>query len=65
MYSFVEILMDYYYLVAVIVGLALGLLIAICSKKKEGVTYSKLDKSGRIVNIVLIKQITNLFSFFK
>ena len=64
MYSFVEILMDYYYLVAVIVGIVLGLLIAICSKKKEGVTYSKLDKSGRIVNIVLIVVYALLLPFF-
>ena len=64
MYYFVETLMDCYYIVAVIAGLALGLLLALCSKKKEGVTYSKLDKNGRIVNIVLIVVYTLLSPFY-
>ena len=46
--------MDYYYFIEAVVGIIVGLLIAICTKKAEGVTYGKLDKAGRIVNIVLL-----------
>ena len=49
-----DIFMDYYYFVEAIVGIIAGLLLAICTKKAEGITYGKLDKAGRIVNIVLI-----------
>ena len=36
------------------VAVVLGILIAAFSKKAEGVTYGKLDKAGRITNILLI-----------
>ena len=37
-----------------IIGLIAGIILAACKKKAEGVTYGKLDKAGRITNIVLI-----------
>jgi hypothetical protein len=40
--------------VAAIVALIAGILLAACTKKAEGVVYGKLDKAGRITNIVLI-----------
>lgn len=46
--------MDYYYIIEAVIGIIAGLLIAILTKKTEGVTYTKLDKIGRIVNIVLL-----------
>ena len=41
-------------IIAAIVALVAGILMAACSKKAEGVVYGKLDKAGRITNIVLI-----------
>lgn len=38
-------------MVSMIAGLSFGHLLALCSKKKEVVTYSKLDKSRGVVNI--------------
>ena len=43
----------YLYLQAII-GVVAGLLIAICTKKSEGLIYGALDKAGRITNIVLL-----------
>ena len=37
-----------------IIGVIAGILIAIFSKKSEGVVYNKLDKAGIITNILLI-----------
>ena len=37
-----------------IVAVVAGLLIAVCTKKADGVTYGKLDKIGRVTNILLI-----------
>ena len=43
------------YLIAeAIIGIVGGIIIAIFSKKAEGVEYGKLDKIGRITNIILI-----------
>ena len=43
------------YLIAeAIIGIIGGILIAALSKKAEGVEYGKLDKIGRITNILLI-----------
>ena len=36
------------------IGVIAGILLAACTKKAEGVTYGKLDKAGRITNILLI-----------
>ena len=43
-----------YTVIEAIVAVVAGLLIAICTKKADGVTYTKLDKAGRITNILLI-----------
>ena len=43
-----------YMVVVAIVGLLAGILLAACSKKAEGLEYGKLDKAGRVTNIVLI-----------
>ena len=37
-----------------IVAVVAGILIAVCTKKADGVVYNKLDKAGRITNILLI-----------
>jgi hypothetical protein len=37
-----------------IVAVVAGILIAACTKKADGVVYNKLDKAGRITNILLI-----------
>lgn len=39
---------------ATILGLIAGIILAVCTKKADNVTYGKLDKAGRITNIVLI-----------
>ena len=43
-----------YTTLAAIAGIVAGILIAVRSKKAEGVTYGKLDKVGKITNIILI-----------
>lgn len=43
-----------YTIIEAIVGVVAGIVLAVCTKKAEGVTYSKLDKAGRITNIILI-----------
>ena len=43
-----------YLCVVAIVAVVAGVLLAVCSKKAEGLEYGKLDKAGRITNIVLI-----------
>ena len=43
-----------YTVMEAIVGLVAGILLAACSKKADGVVYGKLDKAGRITNILLI-----------
>ena len=47
-------MMYLYTALATIIGLIAGVLLAACTKKAGGVTYGKLDKAGRITNIVLI-----------
>ena len=39
---------------AAIVGMIAGIILAVRAKKAEGVVYGKLDKVGRITNILLI-----------
>ena len=56
--------MDYYYFIEAIVGIVAGLLLAICAKKAEGVVYGKLDKAGRIVNVVLLVVYTAISPFY-
>ena len=43
-----------YIIIVAIVAVIAGVLIAACSKKSQDVVYTKLDKAGRITNIVLI-----------
>ena len=46
-----------------IVAVVAGILIAVCTKKSDGVIYSKLDKAGRITNMLLLLFYVG-FSFF-
>ena len=46
--------MELYTLIEAIVAIIAGILIAACTKKADGVVYSKLDKVGRVTNILLI-----------
>lgn len=43
-----------YITIEAIVAVVAGILIAVCTKKADGVVYGKLDKAGCITNIVLI-----------
>ena len=43
-----------YIIMEAIIAVAAGILLAVCSKKADGVVYGKLDKAGRLINIVLI-----------
>ena len=43
-----------YAIIAAVVGIIAGILFAVCTKKADGVVYGKLDKAGRITNIVLL-----------
>lgn len=43
-----------YITIEAIVAVIAGILLASCTKKADGVTYGKLDKAGRITNILLI-----------
>ena len=55
-----------YFILAAIAGLVAGIVIAARSKKAEGVVYGKLDKAGRITNILLIPvyAIVSIFCLF-
>lgn len=46
--------MHIYSFVGAIVSVVAGIVLAVCTKKAETVTYTKLDKAGRITNILLI-----------
>lgn len=43
-----------YTTVEAILAVVAGIFIAVCTKKADGVEYSKLDKAGRVTNILLI-----------
>jgi hypothetical protein len=43
-----------YTTIEAIVAVVAGILIAVCTKKADGVIYSKLDKIGRVTNILLL-----------
>ena len=43
-----------YTLIEAIVGVVSGILLAVCTNKADGVIYTKLDKAGRVTNILLI-----------
>ena len=43
-----------YTTIEAIVGIIAGILLAVCTKKADGVTYGKLDKIGRVTNLLLL-----------
>ena len=43
-----------YTTIEAVVAVIAGILIAVCTKKADGVVYGKLDKAGRITNLILI-----------
>ena len=43
-----------YTIIEAIVAVVVGILVAVCTKRADGVTYGKLDKIGRITNILLL-----------
>ena len=43
-----------YTTIEAIVAIVAGILIAACAKKADGVAYGKLDKIGRVTNILLL-----------
>lgn len=43
-----------YIIIISIASVIAGVLIAVCTKKSQDMVYTKLDKAGRITNIVLI-----------
>lgn len=45
--------MGIYVVIEAIVGVVGGLLLAICTKKAEGVSYGRLDRAGQATNILL------------
>ena len=49
-----------YIIITAILGIVFGLLLAIRTKKAENLTYGKLDKAGRITNILLLITYTYL-----
>ena len=42
-----------YILLSALAGIIAGFVIAIRTKKQDGLTYGKLDKAGRVTNIIL------------
>ena len=55
-----------YFIFMAIVGLIAGIVIAVRSKKAEGVVYGKLDRVGMITNILLVPVyfIASIFCMF-
>ena len=43
-----------YTVIEAIIGVVAGILLAVCTKKADGVVYGKLDKVGRVTNILLM-----------
>ncbi len=43
-----------YTVIEAVIAVIAGIAIAVCTKKAHGVTYGKLDKIGRITNILLL-----------
>ena len=52
--------MAIYTILAAIVGIVVAIIIAVRTKKAEGVSYGKLDKIGKATNILLIAAYTYL-----
>ena len=45
--------MEIYTVVEAIIGIAVWILLIICTKKDANITYGKLDKAGRVTNLIL------------
>ena len=43
-----------YTVIEAVIAVIAGILIAVCTKRADGVTYGKLDKIGRITNLLLM-----------
>ena len=43
-----------YTIIEAIVAVVVGILVAVCTKRADGVSYGKLDKIGRVTNIALL-----------
>ena len=43
-----------YTVIEAVIAVIAGILIAVCTKRATGVTYGKLDKIGRITNLLLL-----------
>ena len=43
-----------YTVIEAVVAVIAGILIAVCTKKAEGISYGKLDKIGQVTNILLL-----------
>ena len=52
-----------YTIIEAVVAVIAGIVIAVRTKKADGVTYGKLDKIGRITNVLLLRFYVG-FSFF-
>ena len=46
--------MIYYIIFQAVAAVAAGILLTVLSKKADGVVYGRLDKAGRITNIILL-----------
>ena len=46
--------MYFYCILVIFVGIIAGIIIAVCSKKEDGLVYGVLDKVGIVTNIFLI-----------
>ena len=52
-----------YTVLVAVIGIAVGILLAVRTKKADGVTYGKLDRAGKILNIVLIPVYASISPF--
>ena len=48
------IILFLYTFIEALIAVIAGILIAVCTKKADGVTYGKLDKIGQVTNILLL-----------
>ena len=48
-----------YTIIEAIAAVVVGILVAVCTKRADGVSYGKLDKIGRFTNILLLLFLKN------
>jgi hypothetical protein len=53
-----------YTVIEAVVAVIAGILIAVCTKKAEGISYGKLDKIGQVTNILLLLFYVGFLSAF-